>query len=86
MPAPTPESIEKARLKVEQAKARYQALQARVSTQRRKLDARRKIILGALVLDAAKSGNWPANFHDLMARISRDVDHKAFEGWSLTDD
>lgn len=86
MPAPSPDSIEKARKKVEQAKARLQALEARASTERRKLEARRKIILGALVLDAARSGNWPASFDDLFARISRDVDRKAFEGWSLTDD
>ena len=59
MPAPSPDSIEKARKKVAQAKARLQALEARASTERRKLEARRKIILGALVLDAARSGNWP---------------------------
>lgn len=86
MPAPSPESIEKARVKVEQAKARLQALEARASTARRKLEARRKIILGALVLDAARSGRWPVNFDDLFARISRDVDRKAFRGWKLTDD
>lgn len=86
MPAPSPDSIEKARKKVEQAKARLQALEARASTERRKLEARRKIILGALVLDAARSGNWPSSFDDLFARISRDVDRKAFDGWSVTDD
>ena len=86
MPAPSHDSIEKARKKVAQAKERLQALEARASTERRKLEARRKIILGALVLDAARSGNWPASFDDLFARISRDVDRKAFEGWSLTDD
>lgn len=82
MPAPSPETIEKARRKFEQAKARFQALEARASTERRKLATRRKIILGALVLDAAQSGNWPRDLADLMTRISRDVDRKAFEGWN----
>ena len=86
MPAPTPEAIEKARDKVRQAKARLQLLEARAATLHRKADARRKIILGALIIDAAKSGTWPTNFADLVRRISRDNDLKAFEGWSLADD
>ena len=48
MSAPTPEAIENARLKVQQAKARLQALEARAATLSRKADARRKIILGGL--------------------------------------
>ena len=68
MPAPSPESLEKAKRKFEQAKARYQALEARASTERRKLETRRKIILGALVLDAASSGQWPRSLEDLMTR------------------
>lgn len=86
MAGPLPEAIEKARLKLEQAKARFQRLEARASTERRKLDARRKIILGALILDAAKSGNWPRDLDDLKSRISRDVDRKAFAGWNPTDE
>src|SRR3546814_14371040 len=53
MAAPTPEAIENARRKVEQAKARLQALEARAATLNRKQDARRKIILGGMRLDAA---------------------------------
>src|SRR3546814_17400159 len=53
MAAPTPEAIENARREVEQAKARLQALEARAATLNRKQDARRKIILGRLPLDAA---------------------------------
>lgn len=82
MAGPSPEAVEKARLKLEQAKARFQRLEARASVERRKLDARRKIILGALILDAAKTGQWPRDFDDLKSRISRDVDLKAFEGFS----
>lgn len=81
MPAPKQETIEKAKRKFEQAKARFQALEARASTERRKLETRRKIILGALILDAAKSGSWPRDIDDLMTRIARDVDLKAFEGF-----
>ena len=53
MPLPTPERIAKARLQAEQAKARLQALEARLSQDERKKDTRRKIILGGLLLDAA---------------------------------
>jgi hypothetical protein len=84
MATPTPEAIEKARLKVQQAKARLQALEARASTLNRKSDARRKIILGGLLLDAAmKDADWEKHLTELMGRISRDQDKKAFEGWAF---
>lgn len=84
MAAPTQEAIEKARLKVEQAKARLQALEARASSLNRKADARRKIILGGLLLDAAmKDEDWENRLNELMRRISRDQDKKAFEGWTF---
>ena len=84
MAAPTPESIDKARRKVEQAKAQLQALEARASALNRKADARRKIILGGLLLDAAmKDAEWEHRLNTLMERISREQDHKAFDGWSF---
>ena len=84
MPAPTPEAIEKARIKVNQAKVRLQTLEARASTLNRKADARRKIILGGLLLDAAmKDTGWEARLNELMDRIGRDQDRKAFEGWTF---
>ena len=83
MSALSPDAIEKARLKVEQAKARLQALEARASALHRKQDARRKIILGGLLLDAARSGSWPRDLDDLMGRISRDHDRRVFDGWSI---
>jgi hypothetical protein len=84
MAAPTPEAIETARKKVLQAKARLQALEARAATLNRKADARRKIILGGLLLDAAmKDAAWEKHLGELMGRISRDQDHKAFEGWTF---
>src|SRR3546814_521868 len=70
MAAPTPEAIETARRKVQQAKARLQALEARAATLNRKADARRKIILGGLLLDAAmKDPAWESHLNDLMSRI-----------------
>ncbi len=84
MAAPTPEAIENARLKVRQAKARLQLLEARTATLNRKADARRKIILGGLLLDAAmKDAKWESGLKELMDRIVRDQDRKAFEGWTF---
>src|SRR3546814_13805515 len=84
MAAPTPEAIENARRKVEQAKARLQALEAGAATLNRKQDARRKIILGGLLLDAAmKDPAWESRLNDLTSRISRDQDPSAFHGWTF---
>ncbi len=82
MPLPTTDQLEKAKLQAEQAKARYQALQARLSEASRKLDTRRKIILGGLLLDAAeKDDKFARVVQVLVGRVSRDQDAKAFEGW-----
>lgn len=84
MPLPTSEQIEKAKLQAEQARARYQALQARLSEATRKLETRRKIILGGLLLDAAeKDEKFVRVVQVLMSRINRDQDAKAFEGWQI---
>jgi hypothetical protein len=57
---------------------------SRAVTLNRKADARRKIILGGLLLDAAmKDPAWESRLNDLMSRISRDQDRKAFEGWTF---
>jgi hypothetical protein len=82
MPLPTPEQIEKARLAVKQAKARLQAIENRQSTAERKLETRRKIILGGLLLDAAeKDEKFARALQVLVDRVSREQDAKAFEGW-----
>jgi len=86
MATPSPEAIEKARIKLERAKARYQRLEAQASVAQRKLDARRKIIAGALVLDALGKGETITSYDDLKRRITRDVDLKAFEGWTPNDE
>src|SRR3546814_17861481 len=80
MAAPTPEAIENASRKVEQAKARSQALEARAATLNRKQDARRTIILGRLLLDAArKAPAWGYRLTDPMGRIIRDQDRHAVD-------
>ena len=83
MALPTPEQIEKARLAVTQAKARLQAIESRQSEAERKLETRRKIILGGLLLDAAeKDETFARTLQILVGRVSRDQDAKAFEGWN----
>ncbi len=83
MPLPTSEQIDKARLKASQAKARLQALEARLGEASRKLDTRRKIILGGLLIDAAsKDERYAKVVTALMGRIDRDQDRIAFEGWT----
>lgn len=82
MPLPTPERIAKARLQAEQAKARLQALEARLNENERKRDTRRKIILGGLLLDAAtKDDRYAKVIAALLSRIDRDNDRKVFDGW-----
>ena len=77
--------IEKARQQVEQAKARYQALLARQTAEERKQDTRRKVILGGLLIDAAgKDERFSRVLDELLERITRDHDYKAFAGWKKT--
>ena len=85
MATPTPEALEKARLKVAQAKARLQRLEAIASTAQRKLATRRKIIAGSILLDALAKGETIQSFEDLKSRLTRDVDQKAFEQWTPDD-
>lgn len=78
-----------ARLSIEQRiaqlDARKQALRARLTTQERARDTRRKVLLGALVLQKLDHSNDPfaQGLRDWMARelpafLSRDVDKALF--------
>ncbi len=83
MPLPTLEQITKAKLAVQQAKARLQAIENRQSEAERKLDTRRKIILGGLLLDAAgKDERYTKVVSALLARVERDNDRRAFQDWT----
>ena len=74
------EIIAEEKKKSEQAKARIQTIMARENAKERKLDTRRKVILGRLLLDAAKKeGNWNRGLRQLIERISRENDKRAFE-------
>lgn len=75
--------LEKLQRQYEQAKARLQAARARKAEHDRKLDARRKIILGgALVEKAGRDTEASRLLMSLVAGLSRVQDRKAFEGWS----
>ena len=77
-------SLEKLERQYQQAKARLEAARAREREKIRKLDTRRKIILGGLLIDAAtKDQRFAGIVTELTHRISRDQDRKPFEGWSL---
>lgn len=68
--------------KIAQEKAKLAALDARVNNAARKLDTKRKVVLGGLLLDAAsKDDRFARVLTALLDRIARDQDRKAFEGW-----
>lgn len=74
--------LEKARQQVEQAKARYQALLARQNAEERKLNTRRKIILGELLMEAAwEDEHFSRVLDELMGRLTREHDLRVFRGW-----
>lgn len=76
--------LERAEKRYEQAKARLQALKNREATRQRKMDTRRKVILGGALIDlAARDSNAAAMVERLVRNLPRDQDRKAFVGWSL---
>ena len=76
----TEAALEKAKLKFEQARARLKALEARQSTEERKRDTRRKVILGGALLELAKTNKEAAALvARLIAGLNRDNDKKVFE-------
>jgi Flp pilus assembly CpaE family ATPase len=73
-------ALEKAKLKFEQARARLKSLEARQSTEERKRDTRRKVILGGALLELAKTNKEAAALvARLIAGLNRDNDKKVFE-------
>src|SRR6266702_8251675 len=76
----TEAALEKAKLKFEQARARLKSLEARQSTEERKRDTRRKVILGGALLELAKTDKSAAALvARLIAGLNRDNDKKVFE-------
>ena len=74
--------LERAEKRYAQAKARLQALRNREATKQRKLDTRRKVILGGALLDLAERDSGAAAMVDRLIRnLARDQDRKAFVEW-----
>lgn len=74
--------LERAEKRYAQAKARLQALRNREATRQRKLDTRRKVILGGALLDLAERDSGAAAMVErLVWNLSRDQDRKAFAEW-----
>ena len=74
--------LERAEKRYAQAKARLQALRNREATRQRKLDTRRKVILGGALLDLAERDSGAAAMVERLVRnLSRDQDRKAFAEW-----
>mgnify|MGYP000038245428 FL=1 len=71
--------LERAEKRYAQAKARLQALKNRESTRQRKLDTRRKVILGGALMDLAERDSGAAAMLDRLIRnLPREQDRKAF--------
>lgn len=74
--------LERAEKRYAQAKARLQALKNREATRQRKLDTRRKVILGGALLDLAERDSGAAAMLDRLVRnLAREQDRKAFADW-----
>ena len=74
--------LERAEKRYAQAKARLLALKNREATKARKLDTRRKIILGGALVDLAERDSTAAAMIERLVRnLPREQDRKAFEGW-----
>ena len=74
--------LDRAEKRYAQAKARLLARKSREATKARKLDTRRKIILGGALVDLAeRDSNAAAMIERLIRNLPREQDRKAFEGW-----
>lgn len=76
--------LERAERNFAQAKARLRALRNREAVRQRKLETRRRVILGGALIDLEKRDDAAAAMLDRLVRnLSRDQDRTAFEGWAL---
>ncbi len=74
--------LERAEKRFAQAKARLQGIRNREATKQRKMDTRRKVILGGALLDLAERDSGAATMLDRLVRnLPRAQDQKAFAGW-----
>lgn len=76
--------LDRAQKRYEQARARLQALRNREAARERKIDTRRKVILGGALMDlAARDSNAAVLLDRLIRNLPREQDRKTFDGWSL---
>lgn len=74
--------LERAEKRFAQAKARLQALRNREATKQRKVDTRRKVILGGALVDLAARDDRAAEMLERLVRnLMREQDRAAFDGW-----
>ncbi|WP_281859885.1 mobilization protein [Litoreibacter halocynthiae] len=74
--------LERAEKRFAQAKARLQGIRNREATKQRKMDTRRKVILGGALLDlAGRDSNAAAMLDRLVRNLPRQQDQKAFRDW-----
>lgn len=85
MPRLTPEQrLEKARQAQARAKERARRAAADIAKRERSLDARRKILLGAAILEAAEKSPGAAKFvAHAVSQLERPHDRAAFDGFDL---
>nr|WP_245218956.1 mobilization protein [Rubellimicrobium aerolatum] len=75
--------MERAEKRYAQAKARLLALKNRAATAARKMDTRRKVILGGALVDlAGRDATAAAMLDRLVRNLPREQDRKAFVGWT----
>lgn len=80
-------SLERAERRFAQARAQLQALRNRESTKARKLDTRRKVILGGALVDLAARDDRAAEMLERLVRnLVRKQDRTAFVGWDWRED
>ena len=78
--------LERAEKRYAQAKARLLALKNRAATAARKMDTRRKVILGGALVDLAARDETAAAMLDRLVRnLPREQDRRAFVGWKPGD-
>jgi len=76
--------LERAEKRYAQAKARLQTLKNREAAKERKLDTRRKVILGGALIDlAARDSNASAMLDRLIRNLPREQDRVTFAGWDV---
>ena len=79
---PVPPRGEAPPLTEDQRRARREDQDTRRATRERRLDARRKILLGgALIAHARQDARIAAYIHHLLDQHIGDKDRQAFEGW-----